>query len=61
MLLMFELLREANLRLPVIIGGTLSIVGGLIIGNAAIKIGLTTAPMLVIIAVSSIAALTLVN
>ncbi|MFJ7890478.1 spore germination protein [Lysinibacillus xylanilyticus] len=61
MLLMFELFYEASLRLPTIIVGTLSIVGGLIIGNAAVKVGLTSAPMLVVFAISSIAGFTLVN
>ncbi|MGE7926048.1 spore germination protein [Viridibacillus arvi] len=61
MLLMFELFYEANLRLPTVIVGTLSIVGGLIIGNAAVKVGLTSAPMLVVFAISSIAGFTLVN
>src|SRR5690606_28991562 len=41
MLIMFELCREAGLRLPEAIGGTLSVVGGLIIGDAAIRAGIT--------------------
>ncbi|MGE7090710.1 spore germination protein [Lysinibacillus sp. NPDC048646] len=61
MLLMFELFYEATLRLPTIMVGTLSIVGGLIIGNAAVKVGLTSASTLVVFAISSIAGLTLVN
>ncbi|MFJ6211215.1 spore germination protein [Lysinibacillus sp. NPDC092081] len=61
MLLLFELFYEANLRLPSIIVGTLSIVGGLIIGNAAVKVGLTSAPMLIVFAISSISGFTLVN
>ncbi len=61
MLFMFELFREANLRLPSVISGTMSVVGGLIIGDAAIKAGITSPSMIVVIAISSIAAFTLVN
>ncbi|MBK3497158.1 spore germination protein [Viridibacillus sp. YIM B01967] len=61
MLLMFELFREAGLRLPSAIGGTISVVGGLIIGDAAIRSGVTSPAMIVIIAISTIATFTLVN
>ncbi|MGE7093213.1 spore germination protein [Lysinibacillus sp. NPDC048646] len=61
MLLMFELFREAGLRLPSVIGGTISVVGGLIIGDAAIRAGVTSPEMIVIIAISTIASFTLVN
>lgn len=61
MLLMFELFREAGLRLPSAIGGTISVVGGLIIGDAAIRAGVTSPAMVVIIAISTIATFTLVN
>ncbi|WP_332647063.1 spore germination protein [Lysinibacillus sp. 54212] len=61
MLLFFELFREAGLRLPSVIGGTISVVGGLIIGDAAIRAGVTSPAMVVIIAISTIAGFTLVN
>lgn len=61
MLVMFELFREAGLRLPEAIGGTLSVVGGIIIGDAAIRAGVTSPAMVVIIAVSVIATFTLLN
>lgn len=61
MLGMFELFREAGLRLPSVIGGTISVVGGLIIGDAAIRAGLTSPAMIVVIAISTIATFTLVN
>jgi spore germination protein KA len=61
MLFMFELFREAGLRLPTILGGTISVVGGIIIGDAAIRAGLTSPIMIVIIATSTIATFTLVN
>lgn len=61
MLIMFELFREAGLRLPSAIGVTISVVGGLIIGDAAIRAGITSPAMIVIIATSTIATYTLVN
>ncbi|WP_107942912.1 spore germination protein [Metasolibacillus fluoroglycofenilyticus] len=61
MLLMFELFREAGMRLPSVIGGTISVVGGLIIGDAAIRAGVTSPAMIVVIAISTIATFTLVN
>ncbi|HEY4599773.1 MAG TPA: spore germination protein [Cerasibacillus sp.] len=61
MLILFELFREAGLRLPESIGGTLSVVGGLIIGDAAIRSGVTSPAMIVVIAVSTVATFTLLN
>lgn len=61
MLGLFELFREAGLRLPSVIGSTIGVVGGLIIGDAAIRAGLTSPAMIVIIAASTIASYTLVN
>jgi len=61
MLLIFELFREAGLRLPTAVGQTLSVIGGLIIGDAAIRAGLTNPAMLVVISGSTIATFTLVN
>lgn len=61
MLLLFEFFREAGLRLPIAIGSTLSVVGGLIIGDAAIRAGLSSPLMIVLIATSSVATYTLVS
>ncbi|ARD48190.1 spore germination protein [Sporosarcina sp. P37] len=61
MLLMFELFREAGLRLPTALGGTIGVVGGLIIGDAAIRAGITSPAMIVVIAASTISTFTLVN
>lgn len=60
-LIMFEMLREAGMRLPSVIGGTVSVVGGLIIGDAAIRAGITSPAMLVMIALSFIATFTMAN
>ncbi|MDP5276681.1 spore germination protein [Chengkuizengella axinellae] len=61
MLMLFEIFREAGMRLPVGIGQTLSVVGGLIIGDAAIAAGITNATTMVIIAVAVVSTYTLVN
>ncbi|MFS1511271.1 spore germination protein [Chengkuizengella sp. SCS-71B] len=61
MLMLFEIFREAGMRLPVGIGQTLSVVGGLIIGDAAIAAGITNATTMVIIAVSVVSTYTLIN
>jgi len=61
MVIMFEFFREAGLRMPMAIGSTLSVVGGIIIGDAAIRAGLTSPIMIVVIATSSVATYTLVS
>ncbi|TGV29338.1 spore germination protein [Mesorhizobium sp. M00.F.Ca.ET.186.01.1.1] len=61
MVLLFELFKEAGLRLPMAIGQTLSVVGGLIVGQAAISAGLTSTGSLVIVALSVMATFTLTN
>ncbi|MDF2837272.1 MAG: GerA spore germination protein [Paenibacillus sp.] len=61
MLGMFELFREAGVRLPRPVGQTVSVVGGLIIGDAAIRAGMTSPTMLVVAAISAVSTFTLVN
>ncbi|MED1781779.1 spore germination protein [Brevibacillus fortis] len=61
MVLLFDLFKEAGLRLPLSIGQTLSVVGGLIVGQAAISAGLTSTGSLVIVALSVMATFTLSN
>ncbi len=51
-LFMFEVVREAGLRLPNAVGGAVSIVGGLIIGDAAVESGLVSTPVLTVTALS---------
>ena len=52
-IVMFEILREAGLRLPKAVGGAVSIVGGLVIGDAAVSSGLISAPLLIIIGITA--------
>lgn len=52
--LTFELLREAGVRLPTLIGGVVGIVGGLVIGQAAVEAGIVSPIMVIIVAVTAI-------
>jgi spore germination protein KA len=52
--IMFELLKESGTRLPRAIGSAISIVGALVIGNAAVDAGLVSAPMVIITAVTAV-------
>lgn len=61
MLVMFELFKEGGARLPKGIGQTVAVLGGLIIGDAAIRGGITSPTMLVVIGVTAISSFTLVN
>ena len=51
----FELLREAGLRLPKPIGQAVSIVGGLVIGEAATRAGVANPVTIVVVALTGIA------
>ena len=61
MLTLFELFKEAGLRLPKAVGQTVAVLGGLIIGDAAIRAGLTSPAMLVVISITVISGYTLIN
>ncbi len=50
----FEALREAGIRLPKQIGAAVSIVGALVIGQAAVTAGLVSAPMVIVVAFTGI-------
>ncbi|MFC4811082.1 spore germination protein [Paenibacillus sp. GCM10023250] len=51
----FEALREAGVRLPKQVGAAVSIVGALVIGQAATSAGLVSAPMVMVVAITGIA------
>ena len=53
-LLMYQIIREAGIRLPKPVGGAVSIVSGLIIGDAAVNSGLVSTPLLTVTALSII-------
>lgn len=51
--LLLEILREAGIRLPKAVGSAVSIVGGLIIGDAAVKCGIISAPLLILVGLTA--------
>lgn len=57
MILSFEILRESDLRIPNVSNSALSIVGALILGEAAVNAGIVSPVMIIIEAVTAISAL----
>ncbi len=53
----YEIVREAGLRVPKSVGHAVSIVGALVIGDAAVTAGLIDAPMLIVVAMTAITSL----
>lgn len=58
-ILLFEILFEASLRMPKYLGIAVSIVGALVLGDTAVKAGLISSPAVMIIAVTGISFYTL--
>ncbi|OLS35449.1 spore germination protein [Bacillus sp. MRMR6] len=54
MALVFEILREGGVRMPRPVGGAISIVGALVIGEAAVQAGFVSTPMVIVIAITGI-------
>ena len=52
--LIYEIMREAGLRLPRPVGHAVSIVGALVIGDAAVTAGIIGAPMVMVVALTAI-------
>lgn len=59
--LAFELLREAGIRLPGPMGSTLGIVGGLIIGQAAVDANIVSPIVVIVVSLTALAAFTIPN
>jgi spore germination protein KA len=57
----FELMREAGLRMPKPIGQAVSIVGSLVIGQAAVQAGIISPSMVIVVAVTGIASFAIPN
>jgi spore germination protein KA len=53
--IVFDALREAGIRLPRPVGQTISIVGALVIGQAAVQAGIISAPIVMIVSLTGIA------
>lgn len=57
----FEALREAGQRLPRAVGQSVSIVGGLVIGDAAVNAGIVSPGMVIVVASTGIASFTIAS
>jgi hypothetical protein len=53
----FELLRESDIRLPEKMGTSISIVGALVLGDAAVNAGIVSPIVVIVVAISSITSL----
>lgn len=51
----FEILREAGIHIPGQLGGTIGIVGGLIVGQAAVEAGLVSTIVVIVVSFTAIA------
>ncbi|WP_159882020.1 spore germination protein [Paenibacillus puerhi] len=51
----FEGLREAGIRIPKPLGQTVSIIGGIVIGQAAVQAGIVSAPLVIVVSITGIA------
>lgn len=51
----YEIMREAGLRLPRTLGHAISIIGALVVGETAVNAGLIGAPTLMVVAVTAVA------
>ena len=56
MVFTLELLQEAGIRLPKVVGQTVSIVGGLVIGQAAVQAGIVSPIMVIVISLTAVSA-----
>ncbi|MCB2299095.1 spore germination protein [Clostridium tagluense] len=59
MMIIFEILKEAGLRMPKQVGAAISIVGALVLGDAAVSARLVSAPIVIITAITGIASIML--
>lgn len=51
---LYEVMREAGLRMPKSVGHAVSIIGALVIGDAAVSAGIIGAPMVLVVALTAI-------
>jgi len=54
--LVYEIVREAGLRMPKTVGHAISIVGALVIGESAVSAGIVSAPMVIVVGLTAVSA-----
>ncbi len=57
----FEILREAGVRMPRVVGPAISIVGALVLGQAAVEAGIISAVMVIIVSITAISSFAIPN
>jgi len=57
----FEMIREAGVRIPGVIGNTLGIVGALILGQAAVQAGIVSPILIIVVAITGLASFAIPN
>lgn len=57
MTLIFEILRESDIRMPSLSGSAISILGAIVLGDAAVAAGIVSPIMVIVVAVSAICSL----
>ncbi len=57
----FEILREAGIRMPRVIGPAISIVGALVLGQAAVEAGIISAFMVIVVSITAISSFAIPN
>lgn len=61
LIISFEILRESDTRIPSKMGSSVSILGGLVLGEAAVSAGIISPIMIIVIAISAISGLAFSN
>lgn len=61
MVIVLEIMQEAGIRLPKNVGSAVSIVGGLVIGDATVRAGLVSPPIVIVTSFTAIASFTIVH
>ena len=57
----FEILREAGIRMPRAIGSAISIVGALVLGQAAVDAGIISAAVVIVVSITAISSFAIRN
>lgn len=55
----FEILREAGIRIPTVIGPTIGIVGAIILGQAAVEANIVSPTLVIVVAITGLASFTI--
>lgn len=57
----FELIREAGLRIPSVLGSTIGIVGALVLGQAAVQANIVSPILVIVVAITALSSFTIPN